>query len=197
MVRTASTMLPLGTQAPAFKLPECGGGEVSLDDLSGKKALLVMFVCNHCPYVKHVAGQLAELTNEYIAKDVSVVAISSNDAEEYPDDSPKAMVKEKQTRGYQFPYLYDGEQAVAKDYHAACTPDFFLFDADLKLVYRGQLDSSRPKTDIPVTGEDLRAALDAVLAGEVPSAEQRASLGCNIKWKSGNEPEYFNTSGVG
>ena len=170
MVRTASTMLPLGTQAPDFSLPECDGGTVSLSDLAGKKALLVIFMCNHCPYV--------------------------NDADKYPDDSPEAMSKEKAERGYAFPYLYDADQSVAQAYAAACTPDFYLFDADQKLVYRGQLDSSRPSSDIPVTGEDLRAALDAVLAGDAPSSQQRASLGCNIKWKPGNEPDYFNAAGA-
>jgi peroxiredoxin len=190
-------MLPLGTPAPEFTLPECQGGTVSLSDLGGHQALLVIFMCNHCPYVKHVADQLKQLTDEYLAKGVAVVGISSNDADEYPDDSPEAMAKEKQQRGYAFPYLYDADQAVAKAYAAACTPDFYLFDGDQKLVYRGQLDSSRPKTDTPVTGEDLRAALDAVLAGQPVPQEQRPSLGCNIKWKAGNEPDYFNAAGVG
>jgi peroxiredoxin len=197
MVRTASTMLPLGTTAPDFSLPECGGGTVSLADFKGKKALLVIFMCNHCPYVKHVADELKQLSDEYMAKDVAVVGISSNDIDAYPDDAPEAMVKEKAERGYAFPYLVDADQSVAKAYKAACTPDFFLFDGDQKLVYRGQLDSSRPKTEIPVTGEDLRAAIDAVLSGQQPSGEQRASLGCNIKWKEGNEPEYFNSAGAG
>lgn len=185
-------MLPLGTQAPDFSLADCDGGTVGLGDFTGKQALLVIFMCNHCPYVKHVADQLKSLTDEYLAKGVGVVAISSNDANEYPDDSPEAMSKEKVDRGYAFPYLYDADQSVAQAYSAACTPDFFLFDADQKLAYRGQLDASRPKTEIPVTGEDLRAAIDAVLAGEQPSADQRPSLGCNIKWKAGNEPHYFN-----
>ncbi|WP_182866167.1 thioredoxin family protein [Rhodopirellula sp. JC639] len=196
MVRTASTMLPLGTKAPDFSLPECDGGTVSLSDLAGKKALLVMFMCNHCPYVKHVADQLKALSDDYMAKGVAVVAISSNDADEYPDDSPEAMSREKVQRGYGFDYLHDADQSIARAYAAACTPDFFLFDADQKLVYRGQLDSSRPGSEIPVTGEDLRAALDAVLAGQAPSSEQRPSLGCNIKWKSGNEPDYFNAAGT-
>lgn len=196
MVRTASTMLPLGTAAPAFSLPECDGGTVSLSDLAGKKALLVIFMCNHCPYVKHVADQLKSLSDDYLAQGVAVVAISSNDADEYPDDSPAAMSKEKLDRGYGFAYLHDADQKVAQAYAAACTPDFYLFDGDQKLVYRGQLDSSRPKTEIPVTGEDLRAAIDALLAGNAPSSEQTASLGCNIKWKSGNEPDYFNSAGV-
>ncbi|MCO8125462.1 thioredoxin family protein [Stieleria sp. TO1_6] len=196
MVRTASTMLPLGTQAPDFSLPECAGGTVGLSDLTGKKALLVMFICNHCPYVKHVAEQLKSLSDDYLAKDVAVVGINSNDADVYPDDSPEAMAQEKVQRGYQFPYLVDADQQVARDYAAACTPDFYLFDENQKLVYRGQLDSSRPKTDIPVTGEDLRAAIDAVLAGQAPSDQQRASLGCNIKWKDGNAPDYFDPAGV-
>ena len=189
-------MLPLGTPAPDFSLPECDGGTVRLSDVLGKKALLVIFMCNHCPYVKHVAEQLQLLTDHYMPLGVSVVAINSNDADAYPDDSPEAMAQEKAQRGYGFPYLYDADQQVARAYAAACTPDFFLFDGDGKLVYRGQLDASRPKTEIPVTGSDLRAAIDAVLSGAAPSAEQRASLGCNIKWKSGNEPEYFNAAGV-
>ncbi len=196
MVRTASTMLPLGTTAPDFTLPECGGETVSLSDFQVNNALLVIFMCNHCPYVKHVADQLKLLTDEYMQRGVGVVGISSNDADKYPDDSPEAMAKEKQQRGYDFPYVYDEDQSVAQAYHAACTPDFFLFDADMKLAYRGQLDSSRPKTELPVTGADLRAALDEVLAGRTPAANQIASLGCNIKWKEGNEPKYFNPQGV-
>ncbi len=196
MVRTASTMLPLGTQAPDFALQDTEGNLVNVSDFAGKKALLVMFICNHCPYVKHVADQLKSLSDDYMQKGVAVVAISSNDAEKYPDDSPEAMAKEKADRGYGFPYLFDGEQSVAQAYAAACTPDFFLFDADQKLVYRGQLDSSRPGSEIPVTGEDLRKAIDATLAGQAPSSDQKASLGCNIKWKEGNEPEYFNSAGV-
>ena len=191
MVRTASTMLPLGTQAPDFSLPTTEGETVSLADYQGSKALLVIFMCNHCPYVKHVAPQLKKLADDYLPRGVAVVGISSNDAEKYPDDSLPAMAKEKADRGYSFAYLYDENQSVAKAYAAACTPDFFLFDGEMKLVYRGQLDSSRPDSGIPVTGEDLRAAIDAVLAGEQPSGEQRASLGCNIKWKEGNEPQYF------
>ncbi|MGB7345850.1 MAG: thioredoxin family protein [Pirellulaceae bacterium] len=196
MVRTASTMLPLGTTAPDFSLPNPDGKTISLRDYAGKKAVLVMFICNHCPYVKHVADQLKTLADEYMAKDVGVVAISSNDADKYPDDSPEAMAKEKAERGYAFEYLFDGDQSVAQAYAAACTPDFFLFDGEMKLAYRGQLDSSRPKTDIPVTGEDLREAIDAVLSGESPSEKQVASLGCNIKWKEGNEPKYFNPNGT-
>ncbi len=191
MVRTASTMLPLGTQAPDFSLPDTEGEMVTLADYQGSKALLVIFMCNHCPYVKHVAPQLKRLADDVQPQGVAVVGISSNDAEKYPDDSPEAMAKEKADRGYNFAYLYDEDQTVAKAYAAACTPDFFLFDGEMKLVYRGQLDSSRPDSGIPVTGEDLRAAIAAVLAGQPPSGEQRASLGCNIKWKAGHEPEYF------
>lgn len=194
MVRTESTMLPLGTTAPDFSLPNIDGQAVSLDNFRNAPALLVMFICNHCPYVKHVADDLAALAKEYQAKGVAVVAISSNDVENYPDDSPQKMAEEAQQRGYTFPYLYDGSQEVAKAYGAACTPDFYVFDKDQRLAYRGQLDNSRPKSDIPITGEDLRAALDAVLAGEAPSAEQKPSLGCNIKWKQGNEPQWFPTS---
>lgn len=196
MVRTASTMLPLGTQAPDFTLPDTDGGQVSLEDFRDRKALLVIFMCNHCPYVKHVAEQVKLLTDEYMQRGVGVVGISSNDADAYPEDSPEAMAKEKGQRGYNFPYLYDADQSVAKAYTAACTPDFFLFDENRKLAYRGQLDSSRPKTDIPVTGKDLRAALDEVLAGRNPSEDQRPSIGCNIKWKGGSEPEYFNPQGT-
>ncbi len=191
MVRTASTMLPLGTSAPHFSLPDTDGHVVSTDQFAGSKALLVMFICNHCPYVKHVADQLKTLTDDYIANGVAVVGINSNDADVYPDDSPAAMATEKEHRGYKFHYLFDTDQQVAMAYSAACTPDFFLFDSNRKLVYRGQLDSSRPKTDIPVTGEDLRAAIDAVLAGNSVPQSQRPSIGCNIKWKVGNEPQYF------
>jgi peroxiredoxin len=196
MVRTASTMLPLGTPAPDFSLSECGGGSVSLGDFAGSDALLVIFMCNHCPYVKHVADELKRLADHYMPAGVGVVGISSNDAEKYPDDSIEAMATEKQQRGYAFPYLFDADQSVARDYAAACTPDFYLFDTDQKLVYRGQLDSSRPKNDSPVTGEDLRSAIDAVLAGDPPLDQQTPSIGCNIKWKEGNEPQYFNPQGT-
>jgi peroxiredoxin len=196
MVRTASTMLPLGTQAPNFSLPATDHTIVSLSDFSTYQALLVMFMCNHCPYVKHVADELKRLADHYMPAGVGVVGISSNDAEKYPDDSIEAMATEKQQRGYAFPYLFDADQSVARDYAAACTPDFYLFDADQKLVYRGQLDSSRPKNDSPVTGEDLRSAIDAVLAGDPPLDQQTPSIGCNIKWKEGNEPQYFNSQGT-
>jgi len=191
MVRTASTMLPLGTSAPDFSLVNVDGKTVSLADFADAPALLVIFMCNHCPYVIHVADYLAVLAQEYMACGVAVVGISSNDVASYPADSPEQMVAEAEQRGYGFPYLYDDTQEVAHAYRAACTPDFFLFDADQKLVYRGQLDSSRPDSGIPLTGEDLRAALDAVLAGNSPAQDQTPSLGCNIKWKEGNEPDYF------
>lgn len=191
MARTPSTMLPLGTAAPDFKLMNVDGREVALADFAGKPALLVMFMCNHCPFVVHVADELARLGSEYMARGVAVVGINSNDTATHPADSPERMVAEAEERGYAFPYLFDETQAVAKSYRAACTPDFFLFDQDRKLVYRGQLDDSRPGNGVPVTGKDLRMALDAVLGGKKPADEQRASLGCNIKWKAGNEPEYF------
>ncbi len=191
MVRTPSTMLPLGTLAPDFSLLNVDGKTVSLSDFDEAPALLVIFMCNHCPFVIHVADPLAQLTQEYLARGVAIVGINSNDVANYPADSPEQMVAETEQRGYTFPYLYDETQEVAHAYKAACTPDFFLFDADKQLVYRGQIDSSRPDSGIPVTGADLRAALDAVLAGGKPAEDQRASIGCNIKWKPGNEPEYF------
>ena len=193
MVRTPSTMLPLGTPAPDFSLPNVDGRTITLADAAGPQATLVMFICNHCPFVKHVADGLAALGRDYAPRGVGIVAISSNDVATHPADSPEQMVHEAEQRGYAFPYLYDETQAVAKAYRAACTPDFFLFDASRKLVYRGQLDASRPGNGIPVTGADLRAALDAVLAGRPVSADQVPSLGCNIKWKPGNEPPYFST----
>jgi peroxiredoxin len=185
MALTESTMeLALGADAPDFALPDVVSGKtVRRDDLGGEKALLVMFICTHCPYVKHVEKGLASLGNDYAAKPVKLVAISSNDAGNYPDDSPAGLKRQAQTLGFRFPYLYDESQSVARAYHAACTPDFFLFDGKLKLVYRGQFDSSRPGNGKPVTGEDLRAAIDAVLAGTAVSRDQRPSIGCNIKWK--------------
>jgi peroxiredoxin len=191
MVRTPSTMLPLGTSAPDFRLMNVDGREVSRDDFADAPALLVIFMCNHCPFVIHVAEGLAKLTREYMGRGVAVVGINSNDVSKHPADSPERMVAEAENRGYSFPYLYDETQEVAHAYRAACTPDFFLFDGKRKLVYRGQMDDSRPDSGIPVTGKDLRLALDAVLAGEEIPKEQRASLGCNIKWKPGNEPDYF------
>jgi peroxiredoxin len=186
-------MLPLGTPAPDFSLPNIDGRTVSLAEVAGAKGTLVMFICNHCPFVKHVADQLAALGRDYAPRGVGIVAISSNDVATHPADSPEQMVHEAEQRGYVFPYLYDQTQEVARAYHAACTPDFFLFDGSRKLVYRGQLDSSRPGNGIPVTGADLRAALDVVLAGRPVAADQIPSLGCNIKWKPGNEPPYFST----
>ncbi|MCO6043738.1 thioredoxin family protein [Aeoliella sp. ICT_H6.2] len=191
MARTPSTMLPLGTEAPDFSLPNIDGSTVSLSDFAASPALVVAFVCNHCPFVKHLADEFAAFGNEYSEKGVAVVAISSNDVDNYPDDSPEKMAAEAQARGYKFPYLYDATQNVAKAYAAACTPDFYVFDKERKLVYRGQFDGSRPESGIPVTGEDLRAAVDAVLAGNAPSDEQHPSIGCNIKWKPGAAPSYF------
>jgi peroxiredoxin len=191
MVLTPSTMLPLGTKAPAFSLPDPSGKTVSLSDFAGKPALLVVFMCNHCPYVKHVAAGLAQLAKDYQAKGAAVVGISSNDIKSHPHDAPAKMAEEAKLRGYTFPYLFDETQAVAKAYRAACTPDFYVFDREQKLVYRGQMDASRPDSGIPVTGSDLRAALDAVLAGKAPAAEQKPSIGCNIKWTANNAPDYF------
>lgn len=190
MAVTPSTMLALATAAPDFRLPDTNGRTVSLSDFKDAPALLVMFICNHCPYVKHVRSELARLGRDYQARGVAVVGINSNDAERYPDDNPENMRAEARAAGYTFPYLYDETQAVARAYRAACTPDFFLFDRARRLVYRGQLDDSRPGNNRPVTGTDLRAALDAVLAGRPVSADQKPSAGCNIKWKPGNEPEY-------
>jgi peroxiredoxin len=191
MVRTPSTMLPLGTAAPDFSLVNVDGRTVSLADFSGSPALLVIFMCNHCPFVKHLADALAHFSAEYMDKGLAVVGINSNDVANHPADSPEQMVREAEERGYPFAYLYDETQDVAKAYRAACTPDFFLFDRNRRLVYRGQFDDSRPDSGKPITGADLRAAVDAVLAGRKPSDEQRPSIGCNIKWKPGNEPDYF------
>ncbi len=191
MVLTPSTMLPLGTKAPDFSLPNVDGRTVSLSDFSGAPALLVVFMCNHCPYVKHIAPELSKLTREYQAKGAAVVGINANDVASHPDDSPDQMVHEAQSREYTFPYLFDDTQRVARAYKAACTPDFYVFDKNQKLVYRGQMDSSRPDSGVPLTGKDLRAALDAVLAGKPVPADQKPSIGCNIKWKRGNEPDYF------
>jgi peroxiredoxin len=191
MARTSSTMLTLGTKAPDFSLVNVDGRTVSLADFAGAPALLVMFICNHCPFVKHLASELAQFADEYRRKNVAIVGISSNDVANYPADSPEQMVREAEEQGYSFPYLYDETQEVAKAYRAACTPDFFLFDGDRRLVYRGQFDSSRPDNGMPITGADLRAAVDAVLAGKKLSEKQLSSIGCNIKWKPGNEPDYF------
>lgn len=191
MAKTLSTMLELGTRAPDFALPDTQGRTMGLAEVSGKKGLVVLFICNHCPYVKHINRGLVQFAEDYLNKDMGVVAVSSNDSEKYPDDAPKKMAEASALLGYPFPYLFDATQAVAKSYRAACTPDIYLFDAELKLVYRGQFDDSRPNTPIPVTGQDLRAAVDAMLAGAPITADQKPSIGCNIKWKPGNEPDYF------
>ncbi len=183
MARTPSTMLPLGTPAPDFNLPDPSGRRYALADFADSKALLVMFICNHCPFVKHVRDELARLGRGYQQKGVAIVAINSNDVVNYPDDRPEKMAEEAAAAGYTFPYLYDESQDVAKAYQAACTPDFYLFDERRRLVYRGQLDDSRPSNGVPVTGKDLRSALDSVLADQPVSADQSPSLGCNIKWK--------------
>jgi len=191
MALTPSTMLPLGTTAPPFTLDDPRGETVSLDDFAGAPGALVMFLCNHCPYVQHIREELARFGREVQERGLAVVAVSSNDVEAFPDDAPEKMAEEAERYGYSFPYLFDETQEVAKAYQAACTPDFFLFDGNLELVYRGQFDGSRPGNGVPVTGEDLRAAVDAVLAGRPAPQEQAPSMGCNIKWKPGNAPEYF------
>lgn len=183
-------MLPLGTEAPSFSLPDTDGEIVSLEDFEGAPGLLVMFLCNHCPFVKHLREGLAEFGREYLKRGLGIVAINSNDVERYPADSPEMMAREVAEAGYPFPYLFDETQEVAKAYRAACTPDFFLFDGDRRLVYRGQFDDSRPDNGVPVTGKDLKAAADAVLEGKPVPEEQKPSLGCNIKWKPGNKPAY-------
>jgi peroxiredoxin len=184
MAATPSEMIPLGTKAPAFRLLDTVSGEIkSLDDLKSDKGTLIMFICNHCPYVIHVNEQLVKLAADYQPKGIAFIAISSNDAETYPQDGPEAMKKAAQQLGYPFPYLYDESQDTARAYHAVCTPDFFLFDSEMKCVYRGQLDDSRPGNGKPVNGKDLRAAMDALLAGEEPLSIQKPSIGCSIKWK--------------
>jgi len=188
MVLTASTMLPLGTKAPTFTLPDTDGHPISLSDFSSHNGLLVIFMCNHCPYVIHIADELAKLGQIYQEKNVGVIAISSNDVDNFPDDSPEKMKQEKILRGYTFPYLYDQTQEIARAYKAACTPDFYVFDGTATLVYRGQMDDSRPNSGIPVTGCDLRTALNAVLEGKPILMDQKPSMGCNIKWKLGNTP---------
>lgn len=191
MVMTPSQMLELGTQAPAFRLPDPSGREVSLDDYPEAKGFLVVFMCNHCPFVRHIRDELATLSRELPAKGVVMIGINSNDVETYPQDSPPRMKDEAETYGYEFPYLFDETQEVAKAFRAACTPDFFLFDGGRRLVYRGQLDESRPSNGKPVTGKDVRTAVEALLAGSGPVGEQVPSIGCNIKWKRGNAPEWF------
>lgn len=192
MASVNSTMLELGTKAPDFRLKDViTGGPVSLSDFKGNQALLVMFICNHCPYVKNIKEGLVQYAQDYLPKDVGIVAISSNEVENYPEDSPGKMKEDAEKYGYPFPYLYDESQDVAKAYKAACTPDFFLFNERHELVYRGQFDDSRPKNDKPVTGKDLREATDRVLQNESVPEDQIPSIGCNIKWKKGNEPDYF------
>lgn len=186
-----STMLEIGTLAPDFTLPDTEGKMLSRDHFKGKKGLLVMFLSNHCPFVKHIRHELRNIAEEYQNKDVGVVAIMSNNVQTHPEDSPTKMAEEVENIGYTFPYLYDETQLVARAYRAACTPDLYLFDSDFKLVYRGQFDGSRPGNQIPVTGMDLKKALDAMLAGEQVPENQIPSVGCNIKWKPGNEPDYF------
>jgi thiol-disulfide isomerase/thioredoxin len=192
MAATESTMLGLGTPAPDFQLPDVVSGKtVSLDDLAGGKGLLVMFLCPHCPYVKHIQEELARLARDCAGTGLKLAAISSNDAAQYPEDGPEGLRRMAGLLGFDFPYCYDEMQEAAKAYHAACTPDFFLFDDARRLAYRGQFDDSRPGNNVPVTGGDLRAAIDAVLAGRSPGAQQRPSMGCSIKWKPGNEPGYY------
>ncbi len=191
MAVTPSTMLPLGTTAPGFQLPDTDNRIVSQDDYKDASALVVMFICNHCPYVKHLKTELAAFGRDVRKKGVAVVAISSNDVSSHPEDGPEKMAEDARALGYDFPYLYDESQEVAKAYRAACTPDFFLFDRNRRLVYRGQFDDSRPGSGIPVTGKDLRTAVDAVLEGRAVSEEQKPSMGCNIKWRTGNEPDYY------
>ncbi len=191
MAEVPSTMLPLGTAAPGFSLPSPDGEVVSLERYENAPALLVMFLCPHCPYVKHLRSGISAFVEEYQERGMAAVAINSNDIERFPDDSPERMAEEVSQAGYTFPYLSDESQEVAKAYQAACTPDFFLFNRDHRLVYRGRFDASRPGSGIPVTGEDLRRAADAVLEGWPVPADHVPSVGCNIKWKPGNEPDYF------
>jgi len=191
MSLTPSTMLELGTTTPAFQLPDLDGHLISDRDFQNAAALLVAFICPHCPYVKHVRQELARFAQEYQARGLAVVAINSNDTRQVPEDGPAGMKSEAVSAGYTFPYLFDESQQVAKAFRAACTPDFFLFDRRHRLAYRGQFDGSRPSTATPVTGADLRAAADLVLAGLAVPAEQKPSIGCNVKWKPGNEPQYL------
>ncbi|MCS5689744.1 MAG: thioredoxin family protein [Acidimicrobiales bacterium] len=191
MSRTASTMLPLETPAPDFVLPDPRGDIVSLSRFADAPALVIIFMCNHCPYVKHLKPALATFARDYLPKHVAVVGINSNDTAEFPEDAPERMVEDIEAFDYRFPYLVDGTQEIAKAYGAACTPDFFLFNVGRRLVYRGQFDNSRPNDGLPVTGESLRSAVDAVLAGSPVPGPQTPSLGCNIKWKPNNAPDYF------
>jgi peroxiredoxin len=191
MPETPSTMLDLGTPLPSFTLPDFNGRVVSDADFKGSNALLVAFICKHCPFVRHIRQEFSRFASEYEAKGLKVVAIASNDTKEFPEDGPEGMKQEAAEAGYTFPYLFDEKQQVAQAFRAACTPDFFLFDRDRRLAYRGQFDGSRPKNDVPVSGADLRAAADAVLAGKPAPALQKPSIGCNIKWSPNNAPEYF------
>ncbi|HUS36553.1 MAG TPA: thioredoxin family protein [Verrucomicrobiae bacterium] len=191
MALTPSTMLALGTLAPDFKLPDTNGKMVALGDFKDARALVVAFICNHCPYVKHIRSGLAEFGREMQGRGVAVVAINSNDAEKYPADAPGQMAAEVRAASYTFPYLYDESQSVAKAYRAACTPDFYVFDGQRRLIYRGQFDGSRPGNGAAVTGADLRAAVDAVFNDKPVPEKQIPSIGCNIKWRAGNEPEYY------
>ncbi len=192
MARTPSTMLELGTKLPDFSLPDAVSGRTwSAAENAGRRGTLIMFICNHCPFVKHVLKELGRVGAYARSKGVGVAAINSNDVQAYPDDSPDKMEELARGEGWTFPYLFDASQSAAKSFQAACTPDFFLFDAAGNLAYRGQLDDSRPGNDAPVNGKDLRAALDAVISGKAAPAEQKPSIGCNIKWKLGNEPEWY------
>jgi peroxiredoxin len=192
MVKTASTMLPLGTAAPKFQLPDVVSNQtISLTTFADRQALLLIFLCQHCPFVKHVQQELARIGQDYSQQSLGIVAISANDIANYPDDAPEKLQQMAEKLNFNFPVCYDESQEVSKAYTAACTPDFFLFDAERKLAYRGQLDDSRPSNNIPVTGKDLRRAIDTVLQAKTVDFEQKPSIGCNIKWKPGNEPEYF------
>ena len=192
MARTPSQMIDLGTEAPNFQLPDVVSGKtLGLDDFPDAKGFMIAFICNHCPFVQLIRHELARYGREYTEKGLAVIAINSNDIAAHPEDGPDAMRDDARRFGYAFPYCLDEDQSIAKEYQAACTPDLYLFDADRKLVYRGQFDGSRPGNDVPVTGEDLRAATNALLAGQSIPADQKASLGCNIKWRPGNEPAYF------
>jgi peroxiredoxin len=193
MPETPSTMLDLGTTLPSFSLPDFNGRMVSDTDFKGSKALLVAFICKHCPFVRHIRQEFSRFAKEYQAKGLGIVAIASNDTKEFPEDGPEGMKEEAAEAGYTFPYLFDEKQRVAQAFRAACTPDLFLFDGSGRLAYRGQFDGSRPKNDVPINGADLRAAADAVLAGKPAPAVQKPSIGCNIKWSPGNAPEYFKT----
>ena len=192
MARTPSQMIDLGTPAPNFSLPDAvSGKKISLDDFPHAKGFLIAFICNHCPFVQLIRHEFARYGREYTDQGIAVIAINSNDIRAHPEDGPEAMRDDARRFGYRFPYCLDEDQSVAKAYQAACTPDLYLFDANRSLVYRGQFDDARPGSDVPVTGKDLRAATDALLAGQPISGDQKASLGCNIKWKPGNEPAYY------